>query len=169
MAMSVTGLTLTAAGGIPSTVSRWTTLELGLSTETTYSVAVDDSDCTGASVANFGSGPYVLKDGAVAPASSCCLFTIHSSAPMTGANELLQLAKTSAPSTTMPSATPSRGWSAQPGAWNEYVLHAPVGSLVCETASRTLLESMSDTDASQRAVGVSYSSRGSVSWSPPLW
>ena len=43
-----TSCTRTGAGGMPSTVRRWTTREEGSSTDTTYSVAVDESDCTGA-------------------------------------------------------------------------------------------------------------------------
>ncbi len=35
------------SGGVPVTVRRWTTCELGLSTETTYWVAVAESACTG--------------------------------------------------------------------------------------------------------------------------
>src|SRR5438874_2525335 len=67
--------TVTAAGGIPSTAKRWTTIDLGASTETTYSVVVGESDCTGAKLEKFGSGPYVVKSGCTEPASSSCLLT----------------------------------------------------------------------------------------------
>src|SRR4029077_18137762 len=40
--------TVTAAGGIPFTAKRWTTIDRGASTDTTYSVEVGESDCTGA-------------------------------------------------------------------------------------------------------------------------
>src|SRR5207302_9167204 len=73
--------TFTAAGGIPSTAKRWTTRDDGVFTETTYSVDVGESDCTGAKLERLGSGPDVVKSGWVDPASSSCLLTTHSSLP----------------------------------------------------------------------------------------
>src|SRR5437762_7068525 len=73
--------TRTTAGGTPSTASRCTTRDAGSSRETTYSVDVGDSDCTGAKLDDSRSGPYVANAGVVEPASSCCLFTVQSSAP----------------------------------------------------------------------------------------
>src|SRR4051812_22141014 len=128
----------TAAGGIPSTASRWTTREVGLSTETTYSVDVAESDCTGARLAYRSFGPYVVDATSPVVESSCCLLITHISPPSTGAGPALsQSSKMSAASTTMPSATPSRGWSAQPAAANERTVHTAVGSLVRDTASNT--------------------------------
>ena len=43
-----TSVICTAAGGMPVTVRRWTTDDRGSSTETTYSVELGESDCTGA-------------------------------------------------------------------------------------------------------------------------
>ena len=43
-----TSLICTGPGGMPVTARRCTTDDRGLSTETTYSVEVDESDCTGA-------------------------------------------------------------------------------------------------------------------------
>ena len=43
-----TSVICTGAGGMPVTARRCTTDDRGLSTETTYSVEVDESDCTGA-------------------------------------------------------------------------------------------------------------------------
>jgi hypothetical protein len=55
-----------------------------------------------------------VNAGLAAPATSCSLFTIQSSLPSAGENPSSQLLKTSAASTTTPSATPTRRWSAQP-------------------------------------------------------
>jgi len=101
--------TVTAAGGIPSTAKRWTTIDLGASTDTTYSVGVGDSDCTGAKLAKFGSGPYVVKSGCFDPSSSSCLLTTQSAAPIGRVPPSTQLAKMSAARTTVPSARPRRG------------------------------------------------------------
>src|SRR5712691_2163426 len=57
IASDATGRTVTVPGGTPSTVSRRTTRELGLSTDTTYSVDVDESECTGVRLSNARSGP----------------------------------------------------------------------------------------------------------------
>ena len=126
--------TRTAAGGMPSTLRMCATRELGSSTETTYSVGVGDSDCTGAREVSAGSGPYVVEATVGAPSTASCLLRIQSSPPTTGEKLSLQFANTSAARTTIPSATPSRGWSGQPLAANAYTLQAADGSPVCDTA-----------------------------------
>ena len=68
------------------------------------------------------------KSGFVEPPSSSCLFTTQSSLPIAGPPLSLQLAKMSAARTTIPSATPRRGWSAQPGARYEVTVQPAVGS-----------------------------------------
>src|SRR6266702_4164792 len=75
-------LKLTAAGGIPSTANRWTTRDDGSFTETTYSVEVEERDCTGAKLVKSESGPSVVKSGFVEPPSSSCLFRTQSSPPI---------------------------------------------------------------------------------------
>lgn len=61
-----------------------------------------------------------------------------------------QREKTSAATTTRPSAVPSRGWSAQPGAARLVTVQPPVGSPLAEVATRTLSPSIVVIDANQR-------------------
>jgi hypothetical protein len=96
-----------------------------------------------------------VNAGLATPATSCSLFTIQSSAPSAGENPSSQLRKTSAAITTRPSATPRRGWSAQPPTAYEVTLHPAVGSLARETATSTLLRSTSEIDANQRPLDAS--------------
>src|SRR5262249_6626619 len=131
------------------------TRDVGSFTETTYSVAVGDSDCTGVRLARPASGPYVVMAGLVDPASNCALLMIQSSEPAAAEPSPSQFWKMSAPSTTTPSASPRRGWSAQPGALYEEIVQCPVGSAVSETASWMLVASRSEIDAHQRPVWVS--------------
>jgi hypothetical protein len=155
--------TLIASGGTPSTASRCTTRDDGSFTDTTYSVEVAESDCTGARLERSGSGPYVATAGLVEPASSCCLLTTQSSEPSECEPLASQSSKMSAASTTTPSATPSRGWSAQPFAVYVLTVQPPVGSTPFDTASSTASPATSAIDASQRPLGASKRTRGSVS------
>src|SRR5690348_2586794 len=145
-----TSVTDTAAGGMPVTVSRCATREVGSFTDTTYSVAVGDSDCTGVRLASPASGPYVVVAGLVEPASSSALLMIQSSEPDAAEPSPAQFWKMSAPSTTSPSANPRRGWSAQPGALYDVIVQCPVGSLESETARWMLVASRSEIDAHHR-------------------
>ena len=124
-------------------------------TETTYSVEVEERDCTGAKLVKSESGPSVVKSGFVEPPSSSCLFRTQSSPPIGTPPLSLQLRKMSAPRTTIPSARPRRGWSAQPGARYELTVHPAIGSALAETASKTLPVSRSEMDANQRLLSAS--------------
>ena len=116
---------------------------------------VADSDCTGARLSNDRSGPNVDEAGSGVPATTCALFTTQSSLPIASEPPSLQFWKMSAPRTTIPSAMPRRGWSAQPGATYELIVQLAVGSPLVETASRTLFVSRSEMDANQRPLNAS--------------
>ena len=107
---------LTGAGGIPLTAKRWTTRDDGSFTETTYSVEVGESDCTGAKLVKSASGPLRREVGLRRAAEQLLLVHDPELAADRGPPPSLQFGKMSAARTTIPSARPRRGWSAQPGA-----------------------------------------------------
>jgi hypothetical protein len=155
IAGAATSWTSTLAGGTPSTVRRWTTREARWSTETTYTVAVDESDCAGVRLVYAPVGPKVAMSGVVELATSSALFTVQSSAPSSLELSTSQPSKTSAATTTTSSSVPMRGWSAQPPAGSDETVHAPPGSAPLETARSTARRSTSETEAKKRPVAAS--------------
>ncbi len=158
---------VTAAGGMPSTVSTCTTREDGLSTETTYSVAVGESDCTGARLEYVVSGPKEVDETVVAPATACALFTTHTSLPSTAAKPSQLLEDVGREDDDAVGDAEPRLVGA--AACGERV-HAPVAGRVgaVRDGEHDAARSSSEIDANQRPLDVSQRMRGSVSPSAPV-